>query len=349
MTLSKSVRTDIFGPDYREMLAILSEGSVHRNFDPYLDIDWDSPELAIDPDDPRWVLSPELDPLGGTDWYRSLPLERRIEIGKWRTANVIKVGAAFESILIRGMMQYIMKLPNGSPEFRYCLHEMTEECNHIQMFQELINRIGVDVPGMRPLFRALSPFIGVAGGYAHAILFIGILGGEEPIDHYQKAIIREGEAMPPAVLRTMQIHIAEEARHISFAGEFLKAHIERMSPFGKAMCALAFPITMRWLAGEIMAPPRSFAKEFDIPREVIREAFWDAPHARRILSGYFGDMRKLADELGLTNPVTRKLWSLLHVDGEPSRYRGEPERRNAAAAMADRLPVVGSLVGWLAA
>ncbi|SLI07279.1 P-aminobenzoate N-oxygenase AurF [Mycobacteroides abscessus subsp. abscessus] len=28
---------------------------------------------------------------------------------------------------------------------------MTEECNHIQMFQELVNRIGDDVPGMRPI------------------------------------------------------------------------------------------------------------------------------------------------------------------------------------------------------
>ncbi|OXR39558.1 hypothetical protein B7C42_08374 [Nocardia cerradoensis] len=49
------------------------------------------------------------------------------------------------------------------------------------------------------------------------------------------------------------------------------------------------------------------------------------------------------------NPVTRKLWQLLHVDGESSRYRGEPERRNPAAAVVDRVPVVGSLVGWLAA
>ncbi|WP_280505463.1 AurF N-oxygenase family protein, partial [Nocardia farcinica] len=151
---------------YREALATLSEGSVYRRFDPYLDIDWDAPEFAIDPRDPRWVLSPVHDPLGATRWYRELPLERQIEIGRWRTANAIKVGAAFESVLIRGVMQYIMKLPNGSPEFRYCLHEMTEECNHIQMFQELVNRIGDDVPGMRPFFRALSPFIGVAGGFA---------------------------------------------------------------------------------------------------------------------------------------------------------------------------------------
>ena len=311
---------------YREALATLSEGSVYRRFDPYLDIDWDAPEFAIDPRDPRWVLSPVHDPLGATRWYRELPLERQIEIGRWRTANAIKVGAAFESVLIRGVMQYIMKLPNGSPEFRYCLHEMTEECNHIQMFQELVNRIGDDVPGMRPFFRALSPFIGVAGGFAPVILFIGILGGEEPIDHYQKALLREGANIPPAVRRTMQIHIAEEARHISFADKFLEAHVPQLSPAGRAVAAAAFPLVMRWLVGEIMLPPRSFARRFDIPREVFAEAFWRAPHSRRILSGYFGDVRKLADDLGLMTPVAKRLWSLLHIDGEPSRHRGEPIR-----------------------
>lgn len=318
--------TDPFDQAYRDLLRTLSEGSVHRRFDPFLDIDWDAPEFALDPDDPRWVLSPEIDPLGATRWYKELPLERQIEIGKWRMANSIKVGAAFESILIRGMMQYIMKLPNGSAEFRYCLHEMTEECNHIQMFQELVNRIGVDVPGMRPWFRRLSPLIGVAGGYRHVVLFIGILAGEEPIDHYQKALIRSGESIPPAMLRTMEIHIAEEARHISFAGDFLRVHVPRMNRVNRALCALVFPLAMRWLAGEIMTPPRSFAKQFGIPREVYREAFWRSPHSRAILSGYFGDMRKLAADLGLMTPAAKRLWKALHIDGKPSRYRGEPHR-----------------------
>ncbi|WP_306365018.1 diiron oxygenase [Nocardia sp. CC227C] len=332
MTLSTAPGTTPEVRDYSDLLRTLSEGSVDRHFDPYLDIAWDSPEFAIDRDDPRWVLSPDVDPLGATDWYRSLPLERQIEIGRWRIANSIKVGAAFESVLIRGMMQYIMKLPNGSPEFRYCLHEMTEECNHIQMFQELVNRIGEDVPGMRPIFRALSPFIGVAGGYAWAILFIGILGGEEPIDHYQKAIIRDGAELPPAVVRCMEIHIAEEARHISFANEFLKEHIPAMNTVYRNVCGIAFPLAMRWLAGEIMAPPPEFARKFGIPRSVIEEAFWQAPHSRRILSDYFGDMRSLATELGLMNPVTKRLWRLLHIDGDRSRYRSEPARRAARIA-----------------
>ncbi|WP_446221263.1 AurF N-oxygenase family protein [Nocardia sp. IBHARD005] len=334
MTLShtsakKSARRARFSQGYADTLLTLSEGSVNRRFDPYLDIDWDSPELAIDRNDPRWVLSAEHDPLGATQWYQDQPLHRQIEIGRWRQANAAKVGLAFESILIRGMMQYVMALPNNSPEFRYCMHEMTEECNHIQMFQELVNRIGDDVPGMRPGFRLASPFIGVAGGYFWAILFIGILGGEEPIDHHQKALIRSGDATPPALLRVMEIHIAEEARHISFANEFLRTHVATMNWFSKAVCAVAFPIAMRWLADELVKPSKSFAKKFDIPKEAFKDAFWRSPASRKMLSGFFGDMRALATDLGLMNRFTKLLWKLFKIDGDVARYRSEPERRAA--------------------
>lgn len=320
-----------FGSDYLDSLTVLSAGSVRRHFDPFDDVPWDDPELAIDADDPRWVLSPISDSLGATRWYRELPLARQIEIGRWRTANSIKVGAAFESILIRGLMAYIMKLPNGSAEFRYALHEMTEECNHIQMFQELVNRIGDDVPGMRPLFRRLSPYVGLAGGRYPIIFVIGILAGEEPIDHFQKALIREGANLPPAVLRTMQIHIAEEARHISFATEFLKVHVPRMSRRQRAITSVLFPVAMRWLAGQIMAPAKSFAAQFDIPKPVFAEAFWAGPASRRILAGYFGEMRTLSDELGLTNRVSRRVWRLCRIDGPRARYRGEPDRTHIVA------------------
>lgn len=326
MAVTPASPTDPFGAEYGELLQTLSEGSVHVHFDPYEDIDWDAPEMAVDPADPRWVLSSDIDPLGATAWYQELPLDRQIEIGRWRMTNAIRVGAAFESILIRGLMHYAMQLPNGSREFRYCLHEMTEECNHIQMFQELVNRSQTDVPGMRPGFRRMAPFLGFVGGFTPAMLMIGILAGEEPIDHFQKALLRSGQDLPPAMLRTMEIHIAEEARHISFASEWLRVRVPRMKRRDKAICALAFPVTMRWLADEIAAPPWGLAKRLGVPREVYREAFWDSPQSREILAGYFGDMRALATETGLMTRPARKLWRQLGIDGEPSRYRGEPDR-----------------------
>lgn len=87
-------------------LNTLSEGSVRRNFNPYTDIDWDSPEFAVVPNDERWIL-PATDPIGQHPWYQSQSKERQIEIGMWRQSNVAKVGLHFESILIRGgLMEY---------------------------------------------------------------------------------------------------------------------------------------------------------------------------------------------------------------------------------------------------
>ena len=310
---------------YREMLDVLSEGSVRRNFDPYLDIDWDSAEFQMSPDDPRWVL-PDYHPLGGTTWYQNLPLERQIRVGHHISINAVKVGAAFESILIRGMMQFIIKMPNNSVEFRYCLHEITEECNHIQMFQELVNRSGADVPGMRKDFRLASPVIGMLGASMPLIFFVGILAGEEPIDHWQKEVIRQGADVPPAVLRTMEIHIAEEARHISFAHHFLRQHYPNQSRLTKWLVAVSTPIAMRWLAGVIMAPPRGLAADLGIPRSVVKEAYWDGPVGSEQLSAYFGDVRMLATELGMMNRASTFLWKKLRIDGAVSRFRGEPDR-----------------------
>ena len=89
---------------YAEMLATLSEGSVRRSFNPYTDIDWDAQAFAVKADDPRWIL-PESDPIGAHAWYQAQSMERQIEIGMWRQANVAKVGEQFENILIRGANQ----------------------------------------------------------------------------------------------------------------------------------------------------------------------------------------------------------------------------------------------------
>ncbi|OHV01444.1 hypothetical protein C1Y40_01475 [Mycobacterium talmoniae] len=317
--------------EYLQTLQILSEGSVRRHFDPHLDIEWDSAEMMVDPDDPRWVLDPQRDSLGATSWYQSLPLQRRIELGRWSIANTVKVGAAFETMLIRAMMQYLAKLPNNSPEFRYCLHEITEECNHIQMFQEAVNRIGADVPGMRPWFRRLSPLIGLIGGMLPVAMFFGILGGEEPIDHHQKQVLRSDADLPPVVLRTMEIHVAEEARHISFAMEYVRQYYPRLSRWRRGFYSILAPLWLRYVVTQIMAPHPNMVKQFDIPRQVVREAFWNGATGRRLLAGYLRDTRTLAGELGMLNPIAAMLWKKLGVYGDFSRYRGEPDRSHYVA------------------
>lgn len=77
-------------------------------------------------------------------------------------------------------------------------------------------------------------------------------------------------------------------------------------------------------------PPRAFWREFDIPRAVRREVFFRAPESRQRFRDMFADIRMLCEETGLMNPAARLMWRICRIDGPPSRYRGEPQRRLAA-------------------
>ncbi|WP_327146089.1 AurF N-oxygenase family protein [Nocardia sp. NBC_01327] len=319
-THATSAHTD---EQYTDTLATLSEGSVHRKFDPFLDIPWDDPAFAVVPDDERWIL-PTADPFGAHPWYRALPREKQIAIGMWRQANIAKVGLQFENILIRGLMQYVFSQPNGSPEFRYSTHEAAEECNHTQMFQQVVNRIGVDVPGMSRLTRALGPIVPLVPIAFPTWFFIMVLAGEEPIDHGQKAILRSDSEMHPMITRVMQIHVAEEARHISFAHEYVEHHVPELSAVSRFALSVLTPITMRAALWLIAVPPSRFRREFDVPRAVFKDVYWRSPESRRALSDFFADVRMLIGNAGLMNPVSRLIWKILRIDGRPARYRSEP-------------------------
>jgi hypothetical protein len=320
---SRTSRSPQGHQSYEERLRTLSEASVERHFDAFVDIDWDDPAYAIKPDDERWIL-PDVDVLGRHPWYRSLPREEQVRIGLYRQANVTKVGLQFEQILIAGLMNYALKLPNGSPEFRYSTHEATEECHHTQMFQEFVNRSGQDVGGGSRFFQAISPLLPLAARWVPFGFFYGVLAGEEPIDHVQKAILRSGETMHPLLQRIMQIHVAEEARHIGFAHQYLENRAPRLSKRERAVLSVAVPIIMRWLCDEILKPTKKAREDMGIPKAVVEEIYWDHPESQKMLRDLFADVRALTERTGLMNRVSRAVWRMMKIDGRPSRFRSEP-------------------------
>ena len=325
---------DKVGDSYFDRVEALSEATVRLRFDPYVDIDWDAPENALDANDPRWQLDPGTAPLAATDWYAQQPLQRRIDMGRWVTANNLKTTIQFEMMLIRGVIHYSGKLPNGSPVFRYLLHELIDECNHIQMFQEFVNRTGEDVPGMRRASRIIGPILGFLGGYISILHFIAILCGEQPL-HYQQTLQHRGAAnVPPLLNKVTYIHLAEEARHITFADDHLAEEMGRAGWFKRVSCAIAFPILLRWLVGESVGPPRTFARQFGVPRRVFKTAYWRSAHSRRVMAESAADVRRIADDLGLRTVWTRWMWRLLGIEGPTPRYRGEPDRSSAATPRA---------------
>jgi hypothetical protein len=301
---------------FHDLVHRLSAQSVTKHFDAYADVDWDAPHMAIDPHDPRFELEPG-HPVGDTDWYRSLPPETRAEMGLRSIVANMKAGLQFESILKRGLLEYAFLLPDGAPEFRYAYHEVIEEAQHSLMFQEFVNRSGLEVQGLTWDMKFGARRVIAMARRFPAQFFVFVLGGEDPIDHVQRTVLRSGRDIHPLLERIMRIHVTEEARHLSFARQYLRNAVPNLSSRQRAMISIQAPIILHTMAGVMMRPPKDLVRRYDIPKSVLAEAYpKDGPAAQAVRDS-LRKVRELLVELGLVGPVSKALWKKLRLWDEP--------------------------------
>ena len=302
---------------FAELLARLSRQSVEKHFDAYVDIPWDDPEWAIDAADPRWELAPDA-PLAGTDWYRSLPPETRSRLGLHLIVANMKAGLQFENILERGLLEYAFALPDRSPEFRYAYHEVIEESQHSLMFQEFVNRSGLDAPGLTWDLRLGSRAVVQMARRFPAMFFVFVLGGEDPIDHVQRRTLRSGQELHPLIERIMRIHVTEEARHLSFARQYLRHHVPQLSAGRRRALTVQAPIVLSTMASVMMRPPRHIVREYDIPDDATRQAYGPGTPSRRQVQESLRKVRTLLVELGLVTRASKLLWRAFDIWDQPA-------------------------------
>jgi hypothetical protein len=297
------------------LLDRLNHQSLTRHFNAYTDVDWDSPQMALDPEDPRFEL-PDDDPLGATAWYRELPAATRARLGCELVASKMKIGLVFESVLKRGLLEFTSTLPNRAPEFRYAYHEIIEEAQHSLMFQEFVNRSGFDAAGLRAPERFGSRIVVTFGRRFPQLFFLFVLGGEDPIDYVQRRELRSARDIHPLLERIMRIHVTEEARHLSFARHYLKRTVPALPAWRRVRLAFAAPVILGAMAQLMLKPSSQLVARYQIPRAVIAEAYTRNPQHRADTAASLAKVSRLCAELGLTGRPYRSLWKLLRL-GEP--------------------------------
>jgi hypothetical protein len=294
---------------WRDLLARISRQSVTKHFQAYVDVPWDDPACAIDAADPRFAL-PETDPLGATAWYRAQPEAVRARIGLHMLATFIKIGVQFESTLKRGLLEYAARLPNGSAEFRYLYHEVIEEAQHSLMFQEFVNRTGLPVDGLPGYARLFARGLPRLARRFPELFFMFVLGGEDPIDHMQRSELHRGERWAhPLVRRISQIHVIEEARHLSFARAYLRRNVPKLGLLRRHLLRLRTPLILGNMARLMMQPSAQVVREYAIPKAVLREAYRGNPVYARARCEALGKTRALCQELGLLTKPYTLVWS----------------------------------------
>ena len=305
---------------YRDLLARLSHQSVVKHFDAYADVPWDEPGMAVDPADSRWEL-PDTDPVARSDWYRSQPAEVRSRLGLHRIAVNMKVGLQFESILKRGLLEFASRLPNGAAEFRYAYHEVIEVAHHSLMFQEFVNRTGLDVPGMPWPMEFGARRVVKLGRRFPELFFLFVLGGEDPIDHVQRQMLRGGD-VHPLLERIMRIHVTEEARHLSFARHYLKRQVPGLSWWKRQVLAMEAPFILGQMAGQMLLLPPVVVRTYGVPRKLLEDAYRHNPESQQFVKDALRKVRELAVDLGIVTPVSKLVWKAFGIWDEPRRPAG---------------------------
>jgi hypothetical protein len=152
------------------------------------------------------------------------------------------------------------------------------------------------------------------------LFFVFVLGGEDPIDYFQRQTVKSDHELHPLQDKIMRIHIAEEARHISFARHYLKHRVPRINPIRRKTLSIASPLILGVMARIMLSPPGAMVRYFNIPKSVIREAYHDEAWTDE-LKNCVAKVRDLAAEIGLMNAVSRLVWRAVGLWDTPRTPR----------------------------
>lgn len=296
---------------YNDKIAKLSELSVKKYYDPYIDIDWNAPENKIDHGDPRFCL-PETHALAKTQWYKNLSVSERSRFGLNWIAQQLKYGVGFEAILCRGLLEFCQTVPNNSEEFRYAMHEVIEEGRHSLMFQEFINRTKMPTTINKGFVAWIDDRIAHLGKTKSTLFFFTVLSGEIFGDCQNRTDLnRPKELLHPLYRQILKIHVMEEARHICFAKWYLQEHMAKLSRFQRFWMGCLIPLIFFDAARMMLSPDTALIKRFNIPTESMSQAFGRGSVFRRQFSDNTVFIRELCQSAGMMGVLHRKIWRRL--------------------------------------
>lgn len=277
----------------------LVAASERLSFDPMSEIDWSQP-IA----DTHLHLPAEYLPLYGTAAWDVMSDVERFEYSRHECAALCGAGIWFENILMQLVLRHLYDLPAADPSHRYLLVETADECRHSTMFGEYIRRAGT--PSYRPgrrlrllgkLFLRIS---NKATGYA------GILAAEELLDASNRVTMKD-PAVHPVSREMARIHVAEEARHVSFAKTWLAERWPALSRRERAVAMVLTPLVTFGIVDSIVDPKVYRALRIRGGAHLARTN----PHQRERVRRDLAKLTAFLTEVGVINRATRPLWSAL--------------------------------------
>jgi len=205
----------------------------------------------------------------------------------------------------------------------------SKRAQHSLMFQEFVNRTGLEVPGLTwgNLKFGARRVIGIARRFP-ALFFVFVLGGEDPdrpcAAHQPPFRTR---AAPPARANHAN-PCGPRKRGISRSRVInLRTNVPTLSTRQRHAIAMQAPFILAQMAAVMMRHPRHLVREYGIPKDVLAEAYGPTSPARDATRESLRKVRNLLTELGLVTGPAKRLWKAFGIWEEPDRLSSADHSR----------------------
>ncbi len=286
----------------------LNQASVHRRAFPWdgSTIDWSVPI------DTRHLYMPEeYSFLYGTPLWERLSSEDKSFVTRWEFTQMMRNAGAGEHLLNQAILSVLHHANQYDPGWRYMLHEVAEECQHMAMFNEWV-RLNPDIrtKGLRddawgliasvltPVFATQFPVF-----FWTLTMHLEVVG-----DDLGRAQAKNASGnLHPIVQQLGKAHQLEEVRHIAFARVWVENSLPKMSK------------TQRLLLSETIERITTFVLRFglrlpyssQLATFVSYNEFGQAmrsPHRREMFRKQARPCVKQLAELGIVRPHMLARW-----------------------------------------
>ena len=278
----------------------LVNASAKNSYDPFTDIDWSVPF-----DDAHgYFLPPEDLPLYGTSVWAAMSEPERIAYSRHELAALCGAGIWFENVLMQLVLKHLYELPATDGSHRYLLVETADECRHSAMFGEVIRRAGTPDYRVPPWLRWMGRFFLATASAPEG--YLGILAAEELLDASNRRTMSD-DRIHPISRGVARVHVAEEARHISYARSFVDHAWPHAGRFARLRTRMRAPFIVQAIVWCTTNPAVYAALGRPDAR---RSAIGNPIHRRRVVAD-LARLTGLLTEMGIITRRNRALWRRL--------------------------------------
>ena len=289
--------------DAQEVADRLLRSAARQSHDPATEIDWDAP---LDPG--LFGLNPPWSSLYATPLWEEMTPAQRVTLTRHEVGSIMSTGIWFEMILQQMVLRDQYAADPTTPEFRFALTEIADECRHSIMFARACEKMGV--PPYLPSRAALQLGRGLKSVATGETAYAAILVAEEVLDVMQRDWMR-GEDVAHLVRETSRIHVVEESRHMKFARQEIRAHLAGVSDRRRRAAALVIAIAAGVIVTSMVNPGVYAAAGLD-PVRAQREAA-ASEHRRTMLRTSSAHLMRFLSEVGLLTPSAARVYRRLHM------------------------------------